>query len=320
MILSKKPLIILTHWYLIPLDILSGKTKSYLFFIPGWNLEEWLSVNKENLENFIINNRYTELIFIVNNEYECKIAQEKGYNYVYCNQNALIDENIFTIIKGSVKRFDTVYNAIIKPYKNHLLCKKLENIAFITYFNGDEGKYFQHIKENIPQAKLLNFINGKYRGLSPKEITGFLNQGRVGLCLSVNEGAMFASIEYLLCGLSIVSLESTGGRDVFFDKEYVEIAKNDTVSVAEKVELLIRRKVDPEFIRNKTIEKMNSHRVRFIEKIQSIYDAEGVKRDFAQEWDKLFINKLASPIELYFYGKMFRLRIFWKNFIRSFNS
>ena len=136
------------------------------------------------------------------------------------------------------------------------------------------------------------------------------NHGYCAACIVLHQG----------CGLSIVSLESTGGRDVFFDKEYVEIAKNDTVSVAEKVELLIRRKVDPEFIRNKTIEKMNSHRVRFIEKIQSIYDAEGVKRDFAQEWDKLFINKLASPIELYFYGKMFRLRIFWKNFIRSFNS
>ena len=47
---------------------------------------------------------------------------------------------------------------------------------------------------------------------------------QVGLCLSKSEGAMFASIEYLLCGLPIVSTKSVGGRDIFFTDENCIIA------------------------------------------------------------------------------------------------
>lgn len=57
---------------------------------------------------------------------------------------------------------------------------------------------------------------------------------------------MFASMEYLLCGLPIVSTPSIGGRDVFFDKDYVEIVEPDPHAVKEAVIEMVRRRVrDP---------------------------------------------------------------------------
>jgi glycosyltransferase involved in cell wall biosynthesis len=48
-----------------------------------------------------------------------------------------------------------------------------------------------------------------------------VNQGLaravVGLCLSTVEGSNYASMEYMLAGLPIVSTPSIGGREVYFD-------------------------------------------------------------------------------------------------------
>ena len=44
--------------------------------------------------------------------------------------------------------------------------------------------------------------------------------------MSSQEGAMYSSVEYLLCGLPIVSTKSTGGHDVFFTDTNCIIAED----------------------------------------------------------------------------------------------
>jgi len=109
---------------------------------------------------------------------------------------------------------------------------------------------------------------------------------------------MYASMEYLLCGLPVVTTRNTGGRDVFFDPKYVCWVDDDAASVSEGVAELIRRKLDPEIIRRDTIEKMQPHRERFIRLIQSIYDHERAGRDFRSEWDNVFVNKMRHEGEM----------------------
>jgi glycosyltransferase involved in cell wall biosynthesis len=125
-----------------------------------------------------------------------------------------------------------------------------------------------------------------------EEMYNYINQAKVGLCLSADEGAMYASAEYLLCGLPVVSTRSIGGRDTFFDDEYVKIVDDTPEAVSEGVREMICRNINPYYIREKTIEKMKSHRGAFIAMIQAIYDKEGVKRHFSEEWSKIFVNKL----------------------------
>lgn len=51
--------------------------------------------------------------------------------------------------------------------------------------------------------------------LPPAQVCAALNRGEVGLALSELEGACWASTEYLLCGLPVVSTPCSGGREVW---------------------------------------------------------------------------------------------------------
>ncbi|MHC5832700.1 MAG: glycosyltransferase, partial [Nostoc sp.] len=91
-------------------------------------------------------------------------------------------------------------------------------------------------------------------------------------------------MQYLLSGLPIVSTKSKGGRDVFFDEEYTLIVKDDPDAVKEGVNELIRRNISADTIRYKALEKIREHRLSLTSVIQSIYEQEGIKRNFSVEW------------------------------------
>ena len=57
--------------------------------------------------------------------------------------------------------------------------------------------------------------SGTLRDLNTEEVRRILVQSRCGLALSAQEGAMYASGEYLLAGLPVVTTRSRGGRDAF---------------------------------------------------------------------------------------------------------
>jgi glycosyltransferase involved in cell wall biosynthesis len=103
---------------------------------------------------------------------------------------------------------------------------------------------------------------------------------------------MYSSVQYLLSGLPVVSTRSLGGRDVFFDREYVLIVEDEEEAVRRGVKELIEKRIPAQRIRHKTLEKMRDHRLRLISLVQEIYRQEGVKRDFASEWNEVFFNKL----------------------------
>ncbi|MFI5322346.1 MAG: hypothetical protein ACHQ6U_02155 [Thermodesulfobacteriota bacterium] len=74
-----------------------------------------------------------------------------------------------------------------------------------------------------------------YRVLTPEEMADALNRCMVGLCLSAEECGMYASVQYMLCGLPVVSTRSKGGRDEFFYDRYVKIVDDDSKAVRKGV-------------------------------------------------------------------------------------
>jgi glycosyltransferase involved in cell wall biosynthesis len=134
--------------------------------------------------------------------------------------------------------------------------------------------------------------NGEFEKLTPLQINQALSQCGVGLCLSAEEGAMYASVEYLLAGLPVVTTPSLGGRDVFFDDEIALTVEPVPEAVKAGVDEMITRNISPALIRQRTVGRLHEHRRTFISLIQSIYDREGVVRSFAEEWEGLFSNKL----------------------------
>jgi hypothetical protein len=103
---------------------------------------------------------------------------------------------------------------------------------------------------------------------------------------------MYASIQYLLAGLPVVTTRSLGGRDVFFDQEYVATVDDRAEAVRLGVEELIRRDIPPGVIRAKTLARIAVQRSALIAIVQRIYDEEGEGRDFSAEWPALFHHKM----------------------------
>lgn len=228
-VISKNPIIIVMVWHLwlYPRirksfsESLKGK-KAYFILMLWWTSESKfiVSLAKHMLNRY--KKKYPEhnFIFLCNSQKEYKLFNKFNLPCIFCNHNALIDEKIFTIMPEDKKRYDAVYNAQMARFKRHKLASKIDNLALITYFDGINSSNFCYnaLKKVLSNATWLNkpSSNGNNKYLDPSKVAGYLNQSRVGLCLSAREGTMYASAEYLLCGLPVVSTRSIGGRDVFF--------------------------------------------------------------------------------------------------------
>ncbi|MEO6588140.1 MAG: glycosyltransferase family 1 protein [Pyrinomonadaceae bacterium] len=238
-----------------------------------------------NIKNYHLCNTLNQL----------KRFEENNLESVFCNNTCFLDENIYHPLEHSFKEFDAVYDARIEKWKRHYLGEKIQSIALIHYFAGDEydKQFYQEVLKRFSNAHFFNLDkSGHHQTLYPKQINECLNKCRVGLCLSETEGAMYASGQYLLCGLPIVSTKSFGGRDVFFDDEYTIITEADAEEITNAVQNLIDKDISPHLVREKTLLKMNEHRERFVALIQQIYDHAGCQRTFKNEWNKLFFNKM----------------------------
>ncbi|HEY9156125.1 MAG TPA: hypothetical protein VIM69_13395, partial [Opitutaceae bacterium] len=125
------------------------------------------------------------------------------------------------------------------------------------------------------------------------------NRARVGLCLSAEEGSMYASTQYLLCGLPIVTTKSRGGRDLMFNPTDCIYVEDTPESVALGVKEAISRNLNPADVRARVLEKMNEHRRKLIGIIQDYLDRRGGKVNFAEVFRRHFANKLlvVKPME-----------------------
>jgi glycosyltransferase involved in cell wall biosynthesis len=209
------------------------------------------------------------MILLSNSESEHKFAKFFGFTSYFINQNIHACENDFKIIKNSEKKYDAVYTAAAKPYKRLHLAEKIKSLYIITYFWPDvrdkNGDWDLHAFE--PRIKHAKFNK---RRIDEIKITEILNQSRCGMALSKKEGAMWAVMEYLFCGLPIVSTKSVGGRDFFFDKRFVKIVKDTPEEVEKGVYELVQKHIDPYFIRNETLNVLNKSRKEFYNLVDSI--------------------------------------------------
>jgi hypothetical protein len=192
------------------------------------------------------------------------LFRAQGVEAIFCNHNCFVNESHFTIDESQEKKYDAIYNAAMALYKRHLLAAKVRSLALITYRYGGthDSEYEKQVRAALAHAAWLVDAHKDSEKASWTQVARYNNQSRVGLCLSAFEGAMYASIEYLLCGLPVVTTRSRGGRDVFFEPEYVETVEDDPDSVNQGIVNLIARAPSASFIRSRTIQKMEEHRQR----------------------------------------------------------
>ena len=73
---------------------------------------------------------------------------------------------------------------------------------------------------------------------------------------------MKASMEYLLCGVPVVTTASRGGRDFFFEPGFCTTVEPDARAVERAVADFARRAPSPETIRAAVLEKVRRERLK----------------------------------------------------------
>lgn len=231
---------------------------------------------------------------LINERHVWRELCARGVPAIFCSHNAFLDERVFTVQPTQDWRFDAVYNARMNPFKRHTLAREISRLLMIggILAEGDSHEYFRSVREAMPHAHFTHADDNRW--YRPEEVAATLALARVGLCLSACEGAMYAAVEYLLCGLPVVSTVNRGGRDEWFDSEYVRIVPDDPAAVRDAVDELVALNPSPYRIRQQTIHRMWEHRQRFVELGQSIYRRENIGRDFAREFYVRFFNKFCQ--------------------------
>jgi glycosyltransferase involved in cell wall biosynthesis len=224
---------------------------------------------------------------LCNTKREHKLLRLFGIDSVFCNHNCFIDENIFTNRPGAAKKYAAVYNAVLNDFKRHSLVAAIKGkVAFLTY-RYENTSYKNHLDKTLTNISWLNYSPGKQPVfLDNAALVEASNESYAGLALSSVEGAMYASCEYLLCGIPVVSTRSKGGRDVFFDDYNSIIADAVPEQVSMAVERLKAANKDPMLIRAAVISRMKEHRQRFIKHVNRILQAKGLNYDIADTWDE----------------------------------
>lgn len=297
-VISENPLVLVAYDYpnlFHMLDELRA-LEAWVFVYCSWTLEA-----ADRPEFALRLAEWTEkcprhhFVYLANSPKEKAILDRNGMPAIFCNHNSFIDERIFQILPDETKRFRAIYNARLTPFKRHFLAANVQGLALITYTapaNHDDA-YVEQTRQALAQATWLNgSFTENQTTFDPKEVCRLLNQSRTGLILSKMEGGNFASIEYLLCGLPVVTTRNVGGRDVFFHPDYVVTVDDDPESVAAAVDELIKRDLDPCIIRKRTLAIMQVQRSTFLREIERILKGHGVNRDLEADWNRIFTNKM----------------------------
>jgi len=291
-VISHEPLIIITYWHdfvITQNDFIASLSEHkdvYILIQIGWHREtperaqELVDVLAE-LEQKRTGLHFT---FLCNSPHEEDVVKAKGLNAVFCHQNAFIDEKLYPVIPDAEKLYDAVYVARVTPFKRQELARDIKTLRLIGWTSPLETDYFNKVMSDMPQAKwTCNVASNKiYREI---------NAARVGLCLSAEEGAMFVSAEYMLCGIPSVTTRNMGGREALFPEEAFCYVEDTPESVAEGVYKLIEHSPDPLEIRQAYLKNMYEHRQIFIKLIQNIIDSSGKKINFSDQWEQVFIHK-----------------------------
>ena len=271
-----------------------GNRRAYFLITPSWHREDSAGVAADRDLVRAAQAKYPEhrFLFLTSTRKELQNYRDVGLPAIICLHTVFVDDAIFDVDPSATKRFNAIYNAAIAPYKRQELASTIPDLGLLyyrhVYFREHEADYVNKIRSLLSTAVWINELDDGYRQFESREVPAWLNQARVGLCLSPYEGCMRASAEYLLCGLPIVSTPNIGGRDRLADSRYWIEAEPEPHAIAAAVEALIARRVDPHLIRRTTLEKLQGDRARLVNLIATIFAEESVPFPRDADWLQLF--------------------------------
>lgn len=299
-VLSQDPLLIYTPlggprplYSIAALGRRLASRRATFLMMPSWTLEQrpaMIARLGRDLAWYRERFALHELVFLCNTEEERRLVTAVGGNAIFSNHNLMVSEDIFHPLPDVSVEFDAVYNGRISPTKRHHLAFDIERLLHIAVSIGElppagNRAFIRRLQAQSPLHQIANpIVDGLTGRLTPQEVNRAYNQAAVGLCLSAAEGAMCASMEYLMAGLPVVSTPSLGGRDVYFDPDYCIIADPEPVAIRRAVETLRDRAIPREEIRRRTLAKVWAQRRELMEFLSNLLERMGSAEPPLSQW------------------------------------
>jgi len=257
-----------------------------VYFVVSWAYSgnEYYTYCRANSIPFVI---------LANTIQELNFYLDQGYQSIYCSQNTWLNYNFYTITDAA-KEYDVVYNGRATPWKRHALLNRCAPYSkcFISYHDRDVKLSFF-----LPQAV--------HEDISPAQVAQVVNKSKIGIILSAEEGACYASSEYLLCGIPVISTLSRGGRDVFYTKHNSVVCVPDRQIIEDKIMSTLHNyaQYDKIKIRADHIKTQHFFLDNFSRFNQDLFIKHGIKKKVADILES-FINS-TLPVHIY-PGKTFK--------------
>ncbi len=211
------------------------------------------------------------LIYLCNTQEEHLAFLSQGMAAIFCNHNAFVDEFVFKPREGQMLRWRAVLNAALAPYKRLQLADEVDDLVIVAYEPKGRTTYSLAMQKRLEKKSWANRRGDAFTWLDSNEVGDVLRSAAVGLCLSEREGAMYASAEYLLCGLPVVTTPSVGGRDVFFTKDTSVVAEPHPTAIASAVSSALARAAPAQSVRDCTLSLIQPHRDRYNALLRDLY-------------------------------------------------
>jgi hypothetical protein len=217
------------------------------------------------------------IVFVANTDFDAAQLSTAGVPTIMGNSTILVDERSFKPLPAfnfADARHGAIYNARFEPFKRHELARLVQNVALIydAPYDGSVSPHEVRVREILPDAKFLNheYGGGRHATLDKTAVAREINASRCGLCLSANEGAMRASMENLLCGVPVVSTESVGGRDRYYEEPYAIVVPDQPEAVRDAVSEMVGRKLNKLAIREHVGRLVEFERRNFLSAVNAI--------------------------------------------------
>ncbi len=170
-------------------------------------------------------------------------------------QGQFINEQVFTLANEDRDcRYDAFYAAQAVAFKRLHLAEYIKKLYVLTYACPENSLGEYDLRQFEPKVKHADW-NKRYIS-DLQEITSLMQKSHCILALSKVEGAMWASLEGLLCGIPVVSTRSQGGRARYFTTENSRIVPSNPKAIAQAVEYYKYHTPDPQRVRDSALEKI----------------------------------------------------------------
>ena len=234
------------------------------------------------------------IVPLASTEGELAFLKQTGFPAIMGNGSVFCDERIWQAAMPHASLFDAAYSGRLDPYKRHELAAGIESLLLIYDWSlsASTSDRLMHTKKLLPTAFFANheMNGGNYSLFTKEKICQLYGLSEVGLCLSAVEGWMRATMEYLLCGLPVVSTKSLGGRDRYLKDEYCAIVGDDPGEVAHAVQRLKNRNFDREKIRAEVLENLNLDRNQLLDDMDRLAIIHSIKNWRRPNFDDLLYS------------------------------